>query len=105
MNYIGGKWKVLILLVLSKGTVRYGKLHALLQTISKKVLTEALKELEEDGLIIRTYYQEKPPRVEYALSEAGLQVLPVLEALRNFGNGFPELLPTSSKAHCYEATA
>ncbi|NLR94335.1 MULTISPECIES: winged helix-turn-helix transcriptional regulator [Flammeovirga] len=84
MNVIGGKWKPIILYLLANGSMRFGKLLMFTPTISKKVLTEQLKELEEDGLIIRTKYPEVPPRVEYSLSEKGKGLLPVLKALSDW---------------------
>ena len=84
MNIIGGKWKPIILYLLANGQLRFGRLLMHTPTISKKVLTQQLKELEEDGLIIRTRYAEVPPRVEYSLSEKGLGLLPVLRALSDW---------------------
>ncbi|NME69654.1 winged helix-turn-helix transcriptional regulator [Flammeovirga aprica] len=81
MNIIGGKWKPILLYLLANGSLRFGKLLMFTPTISKKVLTEQLKELEEDGLIIRQKFPEIPPRVEYSLSEKGKALLPVLKAL------------------------
>jgi len=101
VSYIGGKWKLLILLALINGQVRFGKLLFILTGISKKMLTQELKELEEDGMIIRESFMEKPPRVEYRLSEQGKSVLPVLDALKRFGSGLPNLQPRNSRSHCY----
>ncbi|WKK86247.2 helix-turn-helix domain-containing protein [Marivirga arenosa] len=84
MNIIGGKWKPILLYLLSNGSLRFGKLLLFTPTISKKVLTDQLKELEEDGLIIRKKYSEIPPRVEYSLSDNGKALLPVLKALSNW---------------------
>ncbi|KXX70671.1 helix-turn-helix domain-containing protein [Flammeovirga sp. SJP92] len=84
MNIIGGKWKPIILYLLANGGLRFGKLLMFTPTISKKVLTEQLKELEEDGLIIRKKFPEIPPRVEYSLSEKGKALLPVLKALSDW---------------------
>lgn len=85
LNYIGGKWKPLILIRLLNGNVRFGKLTVYIPDISRKILAQQLKELEEDGLIIRTEYKEKPPRVEYNLSERGKTLMPVLKALSDWG--------------------
>ena len=84
MNIIGGKWKPILLYLLANGSMRFGKLLIHTPTISKKVLTDQLKELEEDGLIIRTRYAEVPPRVEYSLSEKGEAILPVLKTLSDW---------------------
>jgi DNA-binding HxlR family transcriptional regulator len=102
VSYIGGKWKLLILLALLDGQVRFGKLLFMLSGISKKMLTQELKELEEDGLVIRESFMEKPPRVEYRLSEQGKTVIPVLNALQCFGSGLPDPANRSSTAHCYQ---
>ncbi|MVT08448.1 winged helix-turn-helix transcriptional regulator [Chitinophaga tropicalis] len=85
MTYIGGKWKPIILGRLVNGAVRFGKLAVQIPDISRKILTEQLKELEEDGLIIRHSYNEKPPRVEYELSGIGQTVIPVLMAMTELG--------------------
>jgi len=85
MTYIGGKWKPIILGRLEKGAVRFGKLAVQIPDISRKILTEQLKELEDDGLIIRQSYNEKPPRVEYELSEIGQTVIPILLAMTAWG--------------------
>lgn len=85
MTYIGGKWKPIILGRLVNGAVRFGKLAVQIPDISRKILTEQLKELEDDGLIIRHSYNEKPPRVEYELSRIGQMVIPVLMAMTELG--------------------
>lgn len=85
VGYIGGKWKPIILIRLINGPVRFGKLDMLVPDISRKILTQQLKELEEDGLIIRHSYNEKPPRVEYELSDMGKTLIPVLKAMYDWG--------------------
>ena len=84
MNMIGGKWKPILLYLLANGSLRFGKLLLFTPTISKKVLTQQLKELEEDGLIIREKFNETPPRVEYSLSDKGIKLLPVLKSLSDW---------------------
>lgn len=87
VGYIGNKWKPIILIrLLNSGKVRFGKLSVQIADISRKILTQQLKELEEDGLIIRHSYMEKPPRVEYELSELGKTLIPVLKAMYDWGN-------------------
>ncbi|WP_445456948.1 winged helix-turn-helix transcriptional regulator [Flavobacterium sp. HNIBRBA15423] len=71
LELIGGRWKAPILYYLSKGTRRFGQIDATITGISRKVLTEQLKQLENDGLIYREYYKELPPRVEYSLTDFG----------------------------------
>jgi DNA-binding HxlR family transcriptional regulator len=79
---IGNKWKPIIINVMGTRTIRFGQLDAIIPHISRKVLTEQLKELEEDGLLVRMAFKELPPRVEYKLSEKGLAFLPILEAIK-----------------------
>ena len=85
MTYIGGKWKPIILGRLVNGAVRFGKLAVQIPDISRKILTQQLKELEEDGFIARHSYNEKPPRVEYELSEIGKTIIPILMAMTEWG--------------------
>lgn len=92
MTYIGGKWKPIILGRLVNGAVRFGKLAAQIPDISRKILTEQLKELEDDGLILRHSYPEKPPRVEYELSKIGKTVLPILIAMTEWGGQMHDLI-------------
>ena len=85
MNLVGGKYKCLILYHLSGGAKRTRDLLLLLEGISSKVLTEQLRQLEEDELIERTVYAEVPPRVEYTLSAEGQTFLPVLQLMCDWG--------------------
>ena len=85
MNLVGGKYKCLILYHLSGGAKRTRDLLLLLEGISSKVLTEQLRQLEEDKLIERTVYAEVPPRVEYTLSTEGQIFLPVLQLMCDWG--------------------
>ena len=82
---IGDKWKVLILRELRSGTKRFGEIRDSINGISQKVLTEKLREMESDGLVIRKAYAEIPPRVEYSLTELGDSLSPVLDSLREWG--------------------
>ena len=84
MNVIGNKWKPIIIYLLSNGALRFGMLNALIPTISKKVLTIQLKELEQDDLIVRQSFAETPPRVEYSLTKKSQALLPVLKVLSNW---------------------
>lgn len=86
LELIGGKWKPIILYCLRTETRRFGEIAARIPTISRKVLTEQLKELEIDNLIIRTQYKEIPPRVEYSLSERGKSMETVLKEMEKWGN-------------------
>ncbi|MDN3550012.1 winged helix-turn-helix transcriptional regulator [Mucilaginibacter aquaedulcis] len=84
-NLIGGRWKLIILYHLSGHTRRFGEIAARIPSISRKVLSQQLKELEEDGLIIRQQFKEIPPRVEYSLSELGESLKPVLHHMESWG--------------------
>ena len=92
MNIIGNKWKPIILYLLSNGSMRFGMLNVLIPTISKKVLTNQLKELESDGLLLRVSYAEIPPRVEYSLTQKSIGLMPVLKKLSEWANdAYPEI--------------
>lgn len=81
MASIGTKWKPIIIYSLGLKTLRFGVLHAKMGLISKKVLTAQLRELEEDGIVKRQVFDEIPQRVEYALTESGKELLPILNML------------------------
>jgi DNA-binding HxlR family transcriptional regulator len=85
MEVIGGKWKILILYLISNDINRFGKLSMMLKGASKQMLTTQLRDLERDGIITRVIYPEIPPRVEYFLTEKGKALLPVFVALRDWG--------------------
>ena len=78
---IGDKWKVLILRDLMDGTKRFGELKKSIGTVSQKVLTAQLRDMEEKGLLTRKVYAEVPPRVEYTLTETGYSLKPILDAM------------------------
>lgn len=84
-DVIGGKWTTLILRDLLRGTRRFGELRASLGSVSPKTLTDRLRELERDGIIIRTVYPEVPPRVEYKLTDKGKALRPVIDAMAAWG--------------------
>jgi DNA-binding HxlR family transcriptional regulator len=85
LSVIGGRWKPILIWTLSNGGRRFGQLATIISGISRKILTEQLRELEESGLVIRTQYNETPPRVEYALSEKGKSLKPVMKAMSIWG--------------------
>ena len=87
---IGSKWKLLILRNLLTRPWRFNELKKNLNGISQKVLTDSLRSLEEDGIIIRTVYPEVPPRVEYSLSELGDSMRPIISAMEQWGGGYQE---------------
>ena len=92
VQLIGNKWKLLIIRNLLVRPWRFNELHKNLDGISQKVLTDSLRSLEQDGLITRTVYAEVPPRVEYALSDLGLSLKPILDAMQTWGNCYKELI-------------
>ncbi len=85
MHVIGGKWKVIILGQLYTGEKRFGELKKLLCDVTQKMLTQQLRELEDDGLIHREIFKEVPPRVEYSLTEFGKSLAPILRDLSLWG--------------------
>lgn len=88
VQLIGNKWKLLILRNLLVRPWRFNELQRNLEGVSQKVLTDSLRSMEADGLITRTVYPEVPPRVEYALSDLGRSLKPVLDAMQTWGEGY-----------------
>lgn len=87
---IGDKWKVLILRDLIEGTKRFGELKKSIGSISQKVLTQQLREMEEDGLVNRKVYAEVPPKVEYSLTEHGVSLKPILDSMWTWGEQYKQ---------------
>lgn len=85
LDLIGGKYKSLILWHLISSTLRFGELSKLIPQATPKMLTQQLRELEEDNLIIRTVYPVVPPKVEYKLSDLGNSIRPILETMYSWG--------------------
>lgn len=85
MKVLSGKWKIWILFMLSERTMRFSELQRLKPGLTQRMLTTHLRELEQDGIITRTVYPVVPPKVEYALSEIGKTLKPVLEQLQSWG--------------------
>lgn len=85
LDVIGGKWKPLILWALGDEVMRFSELQKALPGVNTKMLTKQLRELEEDGVITRKVYPEVPPRVEYAITDFGKTLIPILQALCNWG--------------------
>lgn len=90
LSLIGDKWKVLILRDLITGTKRFGELKKSIGTVSQKVLTAQLRNMEENGLVHREVYAEVPPRVEYSLTELGQSLKPILDAMKNWGEEYKQ---------------
>ncbi|RMC31567.1 winged helix-turn-helix transcriptional regulator [Paracoccus alkanivorans] len=86
ISLIDGKWKCVILFHLLEGTMRFNELRRRVPAVTQRTLTNQLRELEMDGLIVRKVYAEVPPKVEYSLSELGHSMVPVLNALKEWGD-------------------
>lgn len=82
---IGSKWKLLILRNLMARPWRFNELKKDLNGVSQKVITDSLRSLEEDGIVTRTVYPEVPPRVEYALSDLGESMRPIIDVMQRWG--------------------
>lgn len=92
VQLIGSKWKLLILRNLLERPWRFNELKRSLDGISQKVLTDSLRSMEEDGIITRTVYPEVPPHVEYALSDVGETMRPILMAMQEWGMEYKKSL-------------
>ena len=92
VQLVGSKWKLLILRNLLDRPWRFNELKKSLEGISQKVLTDSLRSMEQDGIILRTIYPEVPPRVEYSLSELGESMRPLIEAMQQWGLYYKESL-------------
>lgn len=90
VQLIGSKWKLLIMRNLMTHPWRFNELKKDLEGISQKVLTDSLRSMEADGIITRTVYPEVPPRVEYALSELGESMRPIMKAMEAWGRAYQE---------------
>lgn len=88
LELIGGKYKALILWHLSEGKLRFSELRKAITTATPKMLTQQLRELEENELIHREVYPVIPPKVEYSLTEVGKSLMPILVAMRDWGAGY-----------------
>ena len=88
VQLIGNKWKLLILRNLLAGTHRFGELRKTLPGISHKVLTENLRSMEEQGIIVRKVYAEVPPHVEYSISDLGESMRPIIKAMETWGTNY-----------------
>jgi DNA-binding HxlR family transcriptional regulator len=85
---IGAKWTALLVHDLSEGARRFTQLEAACPGISPRTLSERLRTLEDQGIVVRTSYPERPPRVEYELTEKGRGLLPVIDEMRRFGHAW-----------------
>ena len=90
IDLIGGKWKALILWELSEKTLRFNELIRLFPNATRKMLTQQLKEMERNGLILRQEYNQIPPKVEYSLTAFGRSFMPVLFSMNQWGKDYME---------------
>lgn len=86
LNLIGGKWKGMILFHLMSGTLRFNEIRRHLNSVTQRMLTNQLRELEADGFITRKVYAQVPPKVEYSLTEHGRSLEPIISALKVWGD-------------------
>lgn len=89
---IGNKWKIFIIQQLMDRPFRFSELRRAIPGISEKVLTDNLRAMEKDGIITRTVFPEVPPRTEYALSEPGNTMRPIIESMATWGTGYQQLV-------------
>lgn len=89
---IGNKWKIFIIQQLMDRPFRFSELGRAIPGISEKVLTDNLRAMEKDGLITRTVFPEVPPRTEYALSELGNTMRPIIESMATWGTGYQQIV-------------
>ncbi len=99
IELIGGKYKALILWHLSGGTLRFSELRKRVSGATPKMLTQQLRELEENDLVHREVYPVIPPKVEYSLTELGWSLMPILVAMRDWGTGY--LKTRDIEASCF----
>jgi DNA-binding HxlR family transcriptional regulator len=85
MSYIGGTWKIPVILSLRDGALRYKELKKAIPHITDKMLNTHIRDLERKKMVVRTIYREKPPRVEYALTQRGREALPAIRSLMLYG--------------------
>ncbi|MBO6496786.1 MAG: winged helix-turn-helix transcriptional regulator [Roseivirga sp.] len=91
MGIIGGKWKTVILFHLIGGKLRYSELRKCMPTVTERTLSLQLQALEDDGLVLRKVYHEKPPlKVEYSLTAFGKTLIPLIQAIADWGEGAAE---------------
>lgn len=88
LEVVGGKWKLVILRQLLEGTKRFGELDRALPGITPRMLTRQLRELETDGLVLRTVYPQVPPKVEYSVTEVGESLRAITDQLEQWGHRY-----------------
>lgn len=88
LQIVGGRWKGVVIWNLREEKKRFGELKRILLTINDKMLSQVLKELEEQGVVSRKVYEVVPPRVEYSLTKEGKKLLPIMQAMNDYGQKF-----------------
>ncbi len=88
LHIIGGRWKGIVIWNLREQKLRFGELKKVLVTINDKMLSQVLKELEEQGVVNRKVYEVVPPKVEYSLTKEGKKLLPIMQAMNDYGQKF-----------------
>lgn len=92
VSLIGGKWKLLIIRNLRRRPWRFNELQRDLEGISQKVLTDSLRQMIDDGLVYRNDYHENPPKVYYGLTDLGKEMMPIIDALADFGDYYKTIV-------------
>ena len=99
LKVIGGKWKPLLMWLIAQKTMRFNELQKAMSGVTQKMLTQQLRELEADGLVLRTVYPVVPPKVEYSLTEYGKTLKPVLKSMAIWGENHHQVIEAkNSKA-------
>jgi DNA-binding HxlR family transcriptional regulator len=88
LQIVGGRWKGIVIWNLREGKLRFGELKKVLVSINDKMLSQVLRELEEQGVVNRKVFDVMPPKVEYSLSREGKKLLPILQTMSDYGQGF-----------------
>jgi DNA-binding HxlR family transcriptional regulator len=88
INLIGGKWKSVLIWELSEKTLRFNELTRLFPNVTRKMLTQQLKEMQRDGLVLRKEYSQIPPKVEYSLTDFGRTFMPILLSMNQWGKDY-----------------
>lgn len=102
VDVLGGKWKALVLYHLMTGTKRFNEMRRLIPDVTQRMLTRQLRELEADGIIDRLIYREIPPKVEYSLTALGVTLVPIIVAMRDWGEQFEARMRPQQPAQCAE---
>ncbi|WP_019818809.1 winged helix-turn-helix transcriptional regulator [Saccharomonospora saliphila] len=99
MEVVGGKWKMAIVKHLFAGPQRFGQLRRAMPSITQRMLTRQLRELEADGIVVRTVYPQVPPKVEYSLTDTGASLKDIALRLESWGHWYREQRGSPEAAH------